>query len=183
MILWELFLAFVEIGLFSFGGGYATLPHIQRIIVEQHHWITMGEYVDVITISQMTPGPIAINSATFVGTKVAGIWGGLFATIGSVTPSILICLLLAWIYYKYKNVAVIKGILSGLRPAIVAFIAVAGIGILNTTFFHDDTHAVNYIGITLFVICFLGIQKYKKIDPIYIMVGSGLANVLIQWLL
>ncbi len=183
MILWELFLAFVQIGLFSFGGGYATLPHIQRIIVEQYQWITMGEYVDVITISQMTPGPIAINSATFVGTKVAGVWGGMVATIGSVTPSVLICLLLGWIYYKYKNVAVIKGILSGLRPAIVAFIAVAGIGILQTTFLHDETNLVNYVGIGLFVVCYLLIQKYKKIDPIYIMVGSGLANVLIQWLL
>lgn len=183
MIYLELFLAFVQIGLLSFGGGYASLPLIQTIIVEANGWLTMGEYVDVITISQMTPGPIAINSATFVGSKVGGVLGALAATIGSVTPSIVICLFLAWVYYKYKNLGVIKGILSGLRPAIVALIAVAGIGILQTAFIMDEVNTINYVGTGLFVFCLVVIRVNKKIDPIAIMLGSGFLNLLIQWIL
>lgn len=181
MIYWKLFLAFVQIGLYSFGGGYATLPHIQSIIVKGYGWIDMAEYVDIITISQMTPGPIAINAATFVGTKVAGVWGGAIATIGSVTPSVIISLSMAWIYYKYKNMAVIKGLLSGLRPAVVAFITIAGIGIVQTAFVLDKTKQWNAVGIGLFIVCFILIQTKRKLDPIYIMVGAGFANVVIQY--
>ena len=183
MIYLKLFLAFVQIGLYSFGGGYASLPHIQSIIVETNQWISMSEYVDVITISQMTPGPIAINAATFVGTKVGGVFGALAATLGSVTPSIIICLFLAWIYYKYKNLSVIQGILSGLRPAIVAFIAIAGIGIIQTAFIIDNTTSINYVGILLFLGSFFVLRKNKKVDPIMVMVGSGILNLIIQYVI
>ena len=87
MILFQLFLSFLQIGLFSFGGGYAALPLIQSQVIELHHWINMTEFTDLITISQMTPGPIAVNSATFIGLKMAGIPGAIVATLGVVLPS------------------------------------------------------------------------------------------------
>lgn len=94
MIYLELFLSFLQIGLFSFGGGYAAMPLIQGQVVNGHHWLSMTEFTDLITISQMTPGPIAVNSATFVGIRIAGIPGALVATLGCILPSCLIVTLL-----------------------------------------------------------------------------------------
>ena len=98
MMLLKLFWSFFQIGLFSIGGGYAAMPIIQHQVVEINGWLSMIEFGDVVTISQMTPGPIAINSATFVGTRIAGLPGAIIATIGCVTPSIIIVLTLAYIY-------------------------------------------------------------------------------------
>ena len=99
MIYLKLFLSFLQIGLFSIGGGYAAMPLIQQLIVEQNQWLTMTEFTDLITIAEMTPGPIAINSATFVGTRIAGLGGALIATLGCVLPSFIIVLTLAKLYY------------------------------------------------------------------------------------
>ena len=100
MILLELFWSFFQVGLFSIGGGYAALPLIQNQIVDINGWLTLGEFADVITISQMTPGPIAINAATFVGLRLGGLPGAIIATFGCVTPSLIIVLILAMIYFK-----------------------------------------------------------------------------------
>ena len=107
MIYLQLFLSFLRIGLFSFGGGYAAMPLIQEQVVTSHHWLSMGEFTDLITISQMTPGPIAINSATFVGIKIAGIPGALVATMGCILPSCVIVIVIARLYldvYKRQGV-------------------------------------------------------------------------------
>ena len=103
MIYLQLFYSFLKIGMFSFGGGYAAMPLIQEQIVTQHGWLGMSEFTDLITISQMTPGPIAINSATFVGIKIAGIGGALAATAGCVLPSCVIVTIIAKLYSKYRN--------------------------------------------------------------------------------
>ena len=103
MIYIKLFLSFLQVGLFSIGGGYAALPLIQNQVVEAHKWLTMGEFTDLITIAEMTPGPIAVNSATFVGIHIAGWQGAVIATFGCILPSCLIVSLLAYIYYKYKG--------------------------------------------------------------------------------
>ena len=103
MILLELFLSFLQIGAFSFGGGYAAMPLIQGQVVTLHQWLSMEEFTDLITISQMTPGPIAVNSATFVGIKIAGIPGAVVATFGCILPSCVIVTLLAKLYLKYRN--------------------------------------------------------------------------------
>ena len=129
-VLLQLFWSFFQIGLFSIGGGYAAMPLIQHQVVDLHGWLTMQEFVDIITISQMTPGPIAINSATFVGTRIAGLPGAIIATIGCVFPSCIIVLTLAWVYYRYRTLSVVQGVLGGLRPAVVAMIASAGVSIL-----------------------------------------------------
>ena len=134
MIYLQLFISFLQIGMFSFGGGYAAMPLIQGQVVTLHHWLSMEEFTDLITISQMTPGPIAVNSATFVGIKIAGIPGAIVATFGCILPSCVIVTLLAKLYLKYRNMGMLQGILGSLRPAVVAMIASAGIAILITAF-------------------------------------------------
>ena len=134
MIYLQLFISFLQIGMFSFGGGYAAMPLIQGQVVTLHHWLSMEEFTDLITISQMTPGPIAVNSATFVGIKIAGIPGAIVATFGCILPSCVIVTLLAKLYLKYRNMGMLQGILGSLRPAVVAMLASAGIAILITAF-------------------------------------------------
>ena len=136
-VLLELFWSFFQIGLFSVGGGYAAMPQIQHQVVDLHGWMTMQEFIDIITISQMTPGPIAINSATFVGIQIAGLPGAIIATLGCIFPSCVIVLTLAWVYFRYRNLSVVQGVLGGLRPAVVAMIASAGISILVTALWNE----------------------------------------------
>ena len=100
MLLWKLLISFIQIGAFSFGGGYAALPLIQHQVVELHNWLSFNEFSDLITISQMTPGPIAINSATFVGLKIDGLLGAIVATLGCIIPSCIIVSLIAYVYLK-----------------------------------------------------------------------------------
>ena len=115
MIYIQLFLSFLQVGLFSVGGGYAAMPLIQSQVVERYAWLTMSEFTDLITIAEMTPGPIAVNSATFVGIRIAGVPGALVATFGCILPSLLIVSLLAFIYYRYKQISVIQSVLGTLR--------------------------------------------------------------------
>ena len=103
MIYWELFWSFVKVGAFCVGGGYASMPLIQAQVIDEHGWLTMQQFIDIFTISQMTPGPIGINAATFVGTKVAGLPGAVCATVGFVFPSVIIVLILAHLFFKYGN--------------------------------------------------------------------------------
>ncbi len=177
MIILELFLSFFQVGLFSFGGGYAALPLIQEQVIENNHWMSITEFTDMLTISQMTPGPIAINLATFVGIRLAGIPGAIVATIGCILPSCIIVSLLAFIYFKFKNLKIMQGILSGLRPAVVALIASAGLSIIILAFwgekgFSTDINAVNFISVFLFSASLFIIRKYKK-NPMLVMLSSG----------
>ena len=183
MILLELFWSFLQIGLFSFGGGYAAMPLIEAQVVSQHAWLTMNEFTDLITISQMTPGPIAINSATFVGIKIAGITGALVATIGCILPSCILVILIARLYLKYRNISLIQDILHSLRPAVVAMIAAAGVSILTSAFWGSDglisLHTTNWIMIMIFIGCLL-LLKTKKMGLITTMVLAGICNVCIS---
>lgn len=129
-ILTQLFFAFIQVGMFSVGGGYAAIPLIQNQIVDIHGLMTLAEFTDLITIAEMTPGPISINSATFVGMRLAGIPGVLLCTLGCIIPSFCICLALAHFYYKYRSFSGVQTVLSALRPAVVALIASAGLSIL-----------------------------------------------------
>ena len=129
MSLLKLFISFLQIGLFSFGGGLASLPLIQAQVVDYHGWITLQEFSDLIVIAEMTPGPIAINAATFIGMQLFGPIGALVATLGALTAPLIIVSTLTWLYFKYKNLRPLQWIFWGLRPAIVAFIASAGLSI------------------------------------------------------
>ena len=184
MIYLQLFWSFLQIGSFSFGGGYASLPLIQKQVVEIHQWLTMNEFVDIITISQMTPGPIAINAATFVGMRIGGLLGAVTATLGSVTPSLIIVLTIAYFYFKYEGLRVVEGILQGLRPAVVALIASSAIAIMLTALFIDnptswfsvDLAAIDKIAFLIFGGSIFALRKFKT-DPIIIMVCSGVVGL------
>ncbi len=183
MIYLQLFLSFFLVGLFSFGGGYAALPLIQEQVIEIHAWLTPTEFVDILTISQMTPGPIAINASTFVGTKIAGIPGAIVATIGCITPSCIIVLILATLYYKYKGLNMVQGIIKGLRPAVVALIASAGFSILLTTLFNKNRFPIqmsdmDWMAAALFAVSLYLLRKYK-LNPIYTMLIAGGAGVIV----
>lgn len=181
MIYLELFWSFFQVGLFSIGGGYAAMPLIQAQVVDQHGWLSLSEFIDVITISQMTPGPIGINSATFVGIKIAGIGGALVSTLGCILPSCIIVLTLAHFYFKYQNLTAVRGILNGLRPAVIAMIASAGLSILlNASFaggvLPSSLADVSWIGICLFLAAFVVLRKWKP-NPIWVMLGCGILGM------
>lgn len=184
MIYWELLWSFIQIGLFSIGGGYASMPLIQAQVVDKYHWLTLTEFADIITISQMTPGPVAINSATFVGMRIGGIGGALVATLGCILPSCAIVLTLSWIYFKYRSVSVVQGVLAGLRPTIVALIASAGVTILLMSFFGGATESLSHlpfsqldwVAVVLFALCLILLRK-TKVSPLLIMAGAGVVGM------
>ena len=185
MIYLQLFLSFLQIGLFSFGGGYAAMPLIQGQVVTAHGWLSMSEFTDLITISQMTPGPIAVNSATFVGIKIAGIPGALIATLGCILPSCIIVTVIAKLYLRYRELDMLQGILNSLRPAVVAMIATAGVSILVSAFFGENTvHTLSSMRIDMMIIFAIGmiLLQYKKMDPIYVMILCGMMK-LIEYLI
>lgn len=185
MIYLQLFLSFFQIGLFSIGGGYAAMPLIEHQVVDLHGWLTLSEFTDIITISQMTPGPIAINSASFVGIRVAGIPGAVIATMGCVVPSCIIVLILAWVYYAYRNMSVIQGVLFGLRPAVVAMIASAGLSILTMAFWGSEQIAMSStdgVAVVIFAASLFILQKFQC-NPIWVMVGAGAAGLVLYQVL
>ncbi len=177
MIYLQLFLAFVQIGAFSFGGGYAAMPLIQNQVVTIHEWLSMSEFTDLVTISQMTPGPIAINAATFVGTKIAGTLGGIVATLGCILPSCIIVSIITYFYLKYRHLDVISKVLQFLRPAVVALIATAGVSILQSAFFPDGNMASFQLDLVIIFIFSLYLLMKKKVNPIYVMLLSGLLHL------
>ena len=187
MLLWKLLISFIQIGAFSFGGGYAALPLIQHQVVELHNWLSFNEFSDLITISQMTPGPIAINSATFVGNQIAGIPGAFFATLGCILPSCLFVTFLSWAYNRYRNLSILQDILESLRPAVVSMIAVAGIDIILPAVFPSGSLSflpgqVKLRPVLYFAVAVFLLQKKKK-DPILVMVLCGIAEVAAQLLM
>lgn len=178
MIYLQLFWSFLQIGALSFGGGYAAMPLIQAQIVTQHGWLTMREFTDLVTIAEMTPGPIAVNSATFVGTRIAGVPGALAATAGCILPACVLVMLIAKLYLKYRNIAVLQSVLASLRPAVVAMIASAGVLILVSAFWSGSVvlAETNWLMVGIFVFCFVLLRK-TKLSPIAVMVLAGLLNL------
>ena len=179
MIYLQLLLSFLQVGLFSIGGGYAAMPLIQSQVVERHAWLTMNEFTDLITIAEMTPGPIAVNSATFVGIRVAGMGGALVATLGCIFPSLIIVSVLAYVYSRYKQVAALESVLGTLRPAVVALIAAAGSSILLLVVFPGGdplSGGFQWTGACLFAAAFLILRKFKW-NPILVMCLCGAAGL------
>ncbi|MCI6677158.1 MAG: chromate transporter [Clostridiales bacterium] len=186
MIYIQLFFSFLQVGLFSFGGGYAAMPLIQNQVVIQNGWLNMAEFTDLVTISQMTPGPIAINAATFVGIKVAGMLGAIATTLGCIFPSCVIVTIIAALYFKYQSMTFLQNVLNTLRPAVVAMIAAAGISILISTFWGSRT-AIEFADtkwsfVLLFGSCFVLLRKWK-VSPIWVMILAGVANVIISFII
>jgi len=183
MIYLELFWSFFQIGLFSIGGGYAAMPLIQNQVVDIHPWLTMTQFADIMTIAEMTPGPIAINSATFVGTQVAGLPGAVISTLVCVFPSCVIVLTLAFIYYRFRGLNMVQGILAGLRPAVIAMIASAGISLLIMALYGQrtlpaDISSADIIAVFIFIAAFIVMKKFKP-NPIWAIFGSGVIGLLL----
>ena len=187
MIYLQLLWSFFQIGLFSVGGGYAAMPLIEHQVVDLHPWLTMTQFADIMTIAEMTPGPIAINAATFVGIRVAGLPGAVIATAGCVLPSCVIVMTLAYVYYRFRGLSTVQGILAGLRPAVVASIASAGLSLIILSFYGQrtlpaDLGSVSPAAVLTFCVALAVLRKWK-VNPIYVMAGAGAAGVLLHYIL
>ena len=183
MIYLELFYTFFTIGLFTFGGGYAMLPMIQQKVIE-HNWLTMEELVDFVAISESTPGPFAINIATYVGTETGGVLGALCATLGVVMPSFIVILIVAKFYLKFKNSKAVSGVMYGLRSAVVGLMAAALFGMLTTVFFHNnvDVSWGNMLRpefiCSAVIFAVMTVLALKKLSPIIIIGISAAVGIL-----
>lgn len=187
LLLLKLFFAFVQVGLFSVGGGYAAIPLIQEQIVSIHGLMTLEEFSDLITVAEMTPGPISINSATFVGMRIAGIPGVLLCSIGCIIPSFCICLLLAHFYYKYRSVGGVQVVLGAMRPAVVALIASAGASILMLALFQAELSDaafvdLRFVELGIFAAALVILRKFK-VSAVAIILGSGVVGTVIYALM
>lgn len=176
----NLFLTYLKIGLFGFGGGYAMLSLIQHEAVEVVHWgeespwISPTEFTDIVAISQMTPGPIGINSATYIGYTVTGnIWGSLIATFAVCLPSFLLVLMVSRFILKHKDHPIIKGIFAGLRPVVVGLIGAAALLLMNRENFTDNTFSIAIAAIAF------ALTYFTKVHPIMIIVLAGIAGYII----
>ena len=182
MIYWQLFWEFAKISIVCVGGGYASMPLIQGSVVDTYHWLTLGEFIDIFTISQMTPGPIGINAATFAGMKIAGLAGAAAATMGFVTPSLFLCIFLARLFLKYGNLGSIHGILNGLRPAVMALIAAASISFIllalwNSETWPDAAHPLDGRGLIILLLALVATRK--KLGVIKVLLGSGVLGIVL----
>lgn len=170
-VLLELFISFFKIGAFSFGGGYAMLPLIEKEIIDIHGWLSTTEFIDILAVSEMTPGPIAINSATFLGYKVAGVLGSITATIAVILPSFIVMSLIFHFIVKFKNTPYVEWIFSGIRPVVLGLIAAAAITVGKNAFI--DIKSV-IIAIILFYLV-----SFKKLNAILAIVLAGIFGIIL----
>lgn len=186
MIFLELFLTFFKIGLFTFGGGYAMLPLIQEEVIN-HQWMELSSLVNFIAVSESTPGPFAINIATYVGSQMGGFRGAACATLGVVMPSFIIILIVARFYEKYKASKTIKGIMTGLKPAVIGLIGAAAISIAQSVLIPNGfstalfTSPQLYVSVAIFVIC--TVLVFKKVHPILIILLAAVLGIVTGYLL
>lgn len=184
----RLFWTFFCIGLFGFGGGYAMISMIQAEVVTHYHWMTMGEFTDIVAVSQSTPGPIGINSATYVGytaiTDAGNAWywglmGSLTATVAVVLPSFMLMLIISKFLMKYKNHPTVEHVFRGLRPAVVGLLAAASLLLMTEeNFGHAECPWQFWISVGLFLFAFIG-QKVYKMGPILLILLCGLTGLLL----
>lgn len=184
MIYLLIFAEFFKIGLFSIGGGLATLPFLYHL-ADTYSWITSEELLNMIAVAESTPGPIGINTATFVGYQTGGFLGGIVATMGIVTPSIIIIVVIAYYFMKFSEQPTVRAGFNGIRPAVVGLIAAAGyevvkISLLNTEHFIDTLDffsLLNYKALILFSSMLFISFRFKKHPIIYIIIGGLIGAV------
>lgn len=181
MIYLQLFYTFFKIGLFGFGGGYAMLSMIQGEVVTRYDWVSTQEFTDIVAISQSTPGPIGINTATYVGfTATGSIWGSVIATFAVVLPSFILMLTISKFFLKYQKHPAVEAVFSGLRPAVVGLLASAALVLMNVENFGsptDDTYTF-VISIIIFLVAFIGTKKYHA-NPILMIIACGIAGLIL----
>ena len=171
MVLLKLFLVFFKIGSFTVGGGYAMIPFIKREAVEINNWISNSDFVEITALDSVTPGPMAVNMATFVGYKVSGIWGAIIATIGVVLPSLILVTIIASLFYKFKSNKIVQAFLNGLKPAVVALIAVSVVYLIQGKAIFDIKSLIISVCVFVAVMVF-------RVNPIYMVLLSGVAGLI-----
>lgn len=176
-----LFIVFLQIGLFSIGGGYAIIPLIQEQVVSAYNWLTIQEYTDIITISQMTPGPLVVNTASFVGMRLAGVPGAIVATMGSILSGTIFSIALYKFFKKYKNIDSVANVLKGLRASSVGLIASAAstiilIAVVGASSLDVRNSTLNIGAVILFSVSLFLLRKYK-LNPILVMVLTGIGGL------
>jgi chromate transporter len=172
MVVIRLFIVFLKVGLFTIGSGYSMLVLAQRYVVDTYHWLTLQEFTDLVAISEITPGPIMVNLATFVGTRVAGFIGAIFATLGLIVIPFLTLYVISLNYAQFKNYPLMQGILKVIRPMAIGFITVAIMKLFKTSI-TDLRSAVIAIGVILLTYVF-------KVNPIYTVLGGIVLGVVMR---
>lgn len=184
MIYWQLFIQFFKIGLLAFGGGYVVLPLIGQFIVDDMAWISSRELMDIVTISQMTPGPIAINAATFIGMKIGFIPGSIIATTGLVMPSVLILLPLSKLIFSGKEIDFLEKILVGLKPATTALIAAVFINLFISSIFIGEGLGFKNINLVALISFLVAVILHKKGLSIIKIIGiAALIGIFSQFII
>ena len=173
----DLFMTFGKIGLFTFGGGYAMIPLIQREVVDHKGWVSHEDILDVVAIAESTPGPIAINAATFIGSKVAGWRGAACATLGVVLPSFIVILIVAGFYRKFSKSRLVEGAMGGLRPTVIGLIAAALLSIGREVFAPQADAGWLPVAISLGIFAISALLAFKKKHPILIILLSAAAGI------
>ncbi|WMM24256.1 chromate transporter [Tissierella sp. MB52-C2] len=171
MNIFKLFISFLKIGAFSFGGGYAMLPLIRKEIIDVHGWLTTKEFIDILAVVEMTPGPVAINSATFLGYKVGGILGAIAATFAVVLPSIVIILIIAHFLSKFKSSPYVSWAFTGIRPVVLGLITSASLTVAKDAI-------IDIKSFVLMAILFY-LTSFKKLHPILVIVLAGVVGAFI----
>ncbi|MCD8222141.1 MAG: chromate transporter [Clostridiales bacterium] len=186
MIYFDLFRTFFLIGMFSFGGGYASMELIRSRVVAQQHWLTNTEYTDIISIAEMTPGPLGINIASFVGTRTAGIPGTIIATLSYVLPALVIVSIMATIYYRCRSLNGVQGVLKGLRPAVAAMVFAAAVKLAANAYWGGLDQLrfenTNLVALPLSLV-FLWLLRTKKLGPVQTILGSGVVGAILYAIL
>ena len=175
MIYLQLFWAYLKIGIFGFGGGYAMLSMIQFEIVDHYGWMTVEEFADMVALSQMTPGPVSINIATYIGYTVGGILGSLVATAAIVMPSLLMLYLVLKFLFKHKENYIVKTTLASMKPVIAGLIFVAALMMMNPVSFADAGLHGSNISVIICAVTFCCVF-WTKINPILLIIASGLVG-------
>ena len=178
-ILIEIILAFMKIGSMSFGGAYGAMGIIEKQIVTINKWMSIAEFRDLVAIDELTPGPILINSATYIGMKIAGIPGGIAASIGCIIPSLVISLILIRIYRKYRRVSYIDESILSIKCMATAMIFSTFLSILLSAMFHGNS--IDYLLLVMAAVSFFLLRKYR-INPIYLMLGCGAVSLVLSLL-
>ncbi|GLC30897.1 chromate transporter [Clostridium omnivorum] len=172
-LLLQLLTTFFKIGLFSFGGGYAMIPLIEKEIVDKRSWVDKAEIVDVLAVAQSTPGAVAVNSATAIGYKIAGKKGALFSTIGVAVPSFLIIITIASFFSKIKDYKVVQDAFAGIGAAVVALIITAAVSVSKNSI-------KDRIDILLALITFV-LVAFFKVNPIFLIIGGAMYGAIIYY--
>ncbi len=176
VVLFRLFVSYLKIGFFGFGGGYAMLSLIHSEVVVRNQWLTNGEFSDIVAISQMTPGPIAINSATYIGYEVAGFWGSVVATVAVCLPALTIMMLITRFFLRLRDNRYVKGVVMGMRPVVVGMIASAALLLI---FPHSEDGRSFIDGWSWVIFVGVMVASVKKVNPILLIVLSAVVGVVI----